>query len=764
MKMENETENMLGMLVSGMEEQYATAESDLIALLNEVDPGTLLITGMAKMLSGPEGETSEAFGTNPVLVELLAFYALSSSSENDKRSLTPMDLFNCIDLLNKLLNAKSFRGMGGSGENLDSSPTDFLEMYSDVVRGNAFPEQTAGKILQIQGRFDNWFKAKVGVSPSRAIDIFYCCIGHAEDRLNETLDSVRNYANTEIANWNSDNKSIEAIVDGESLTIQTETREDALAYLGMTKFIEKTSELYPVRLADLPLVPVVTLEEEESLKELISVSSITFDKITGQEDIRKYPLYTFEDGRCALSSLSSALDYLWEAFEAVAKSDQSFYDRRYQKFKAKWVEDKTVELLKRIIPHHLVYKTLDYPDRSRGGVSTTELDIAVVWEPFIILIEVKAKQFRFESQTGDAGRLRTDIRANVEDAHKQALRALEYINSSESVDFVERASERVLTINKGETYKIFPISLTLHSLQTLPIQLDKTKELGLFQNGDFPFSICLSDLDLITRTCQTPDVLLHYIEKRLLLVNDSEEDYLGDEIDLFSAYLDTRLHRNNYISPDQQVTGIMMSGYSEEFERLLMYDRGDLAEQPDIKLRVSDEIEYILGRLRRRNDSDSRFIAFALLELEDSLLDAISQAISDLRTRNIPDSIHRRATFGNNELSVSIVASNRVSTSTLAEKTRQRVIVEKYRRRHDKGIGIGLVSHNGRVKLDTVVYMEFEWANDDDVEHLIEEEVPFRLDPSTKIPNVNEPCFCGSGKKYKKCCRRKVEENKWKLS
>lgn len=761
--MESENENLLGLLVNSMKEQYETSESDLISLLNEVDPETLLITVIAKLLSGPEGKTGESYGTNPVLVELLAFYALSSNSANEKRSITPMDLINCIEFLKKLISAKSFKGMGESGEGLGRSPTDFLKMYSDVVRGNAFPEQTAGKISLIQGRFDNWFKSKIGITPSRAIDTFYACVGHAEDKLNEILNNVRNYADREIAKWNADDKTIEVEVDGNSLTIQTETREDALIYLGMTKFIEQTVELYPVRLNELPLEPVLSVEEEQSLKDLISVSSATFDRISDQGDIRKYPLYVFEDGSCALSSLSNAFDYLWEAFESVAKSDQSFYDSRYQKFKSKWVECQTVELLKRIIPHDFIYQTLDYPDLSRGGDSTTELDIAVVWEPFILLIEVKAKQFRFESQTGDAGRLRSDIRANVEDAHKQALRALEYINSEESVDFVERSTGRVLTVNKREVYKVFPISLTLHSLQTLPIQLDKMKELGLFQDGNFPFSICLSDLDLITRTCQTPDVLLHFVEKRLLLLNESDEEYLGDELDLFSAYLDTRLHRNNYISPDQQVTGIMMSGYSEVFDRLIMYDRGELAEKPNIRLKVSDEIEYILRCLRRRNDSDSRFIAFALLELEDNLLESISQAIGDIRTRDIPDSIHRRVTFSNDHLAVSIVASNLAATATLADKTRQRVVIEKYRRRHDKGIGIGLISQNGRIKLDTVVYMEFQWENDDAVEQLIEDEVAFRPDPSTTMPRVNDPCFCGSGKKYKKCCRRKVEENKWKL-
>jgi len=45
---------------------------------------------------------------------------------------------------------------------------------------------------------------------------------------------------------------------------------------------------------------------------------------------------------------------------------------------------------------------------------------------------------------------------------------------------------------------------------------------------------------------------------------------------------------------------------------------------------------------------------------------------------------------------------------------------------------------------------EYKWEYDADVEKLIEDEVPFWPDPSMKMPGVNAPCFCGSGKKYKK--------------
>jgi hypothetical protein len=67
-----------------------------------------------------------------------------------------------------------------------------------------------------------------------------------------------------------------------------------------------------------------------------------------------------------------------------------------------------------------------------------ELDAAVVWGPFLLLIEAKAKQFRLAGPLGDVGRLRTDLKRNVEEAFDQALRAWQYIETTELPVFKER--------------------------------------------------------------------------------------------------------------------------------------------------------------------------------------------------------------------------------------------------------------------------------------------------------------------------------------
>ena len=154
----------------------------------------------------------------------------------------------------------------------------------------------------------------------------------------------------------------------------------------------------------------------------------------------------------------------------------------------------------------------------------------------------------------------------------------------------EKLAENFMFTKRPESRKLYPVSLSLLLLGGISTRLKETDELGLFKNGVFPFSICIADLDLITKVNITPDIFLHYIEKRLDILN-AEAEWGGDEIDLFAAYLDCRLNIKNLpISGDDKFNNIMFSGYSDCFDRLTMYERGDITEKPNISPSLPESI------------------------------------------------------------------------------------------------------------------------------------------------------------------------------
>ena len=194
-----------------------------------------------------------------------------------------------------------------------------------------------------------------------------------------------------------------------------------------------------------------------------------------------------------------------------------FYDTRYQRHAANWLEERVVGYLRRLFPDGDIYKTLDYPDPLQEPGATAELDAAVVWGPFLLLVEAKAKQFRLAGQLGDVGRLRTDLKQNVEEAFDQALRARKYIETTELPVFKERETDRQLVLNKVRFRRVYLLTVSLHGLATLTTRLAALEPLGLFKGNEYPFAISEGDLEILAELCPGPEVFLHYVEKRIAL-------------------------------------------------------------------------------------------------------------------------------------------------------------------------------------------------------------------------------------------------------
>ncbi len=53
-----------------------------------------------------------------------------------------------------------------------------------------------------------------------------------------------------------------------------------------------------------------------------------------------------------------------------------------------WLENKTGEVFQKIIPQNYVYKNLIYDDPTKNDGSTAELDYAIYYDRFLILIDL----------------------------------------------------------------------------------------------------------------------------------------------------------------------------------------------------------------------------------------------------------------------------------------------------------------------------------------------------------------------------------------
>jgi len=304
---------------------------------------------------------------------------------------------------------------------------------------------------------------------------------------------------------------------------------------------------------------------------------------------------------------------------------------------------------------------------------------------------------------------------------------------------------------------MYLITVSQHLLAGLATRLSMFKDLGLFRSEEYPFSISIADLETVTHFCDGPDVFLHYIEKRLATQRESLE-ILADELDFFGAYLQTRLQPARLWDREGvKPTGVWLYGFSAQFDDWVAYNRGDLSTPPSIELEIPIEIKQILEELRKRDDYASRWISFALLDMPDSMLDQIAKNLSDLRTATLTSGMFRRWTYGEGETVVSLIGSLDLSPRLLARRTEIRAVIEKYRHKAVKSIGLGVMVKDSSKPFHCATWVEGPWEYDAEMEKIMQDEPPFVPAPGTKLPGRNDPCLCGSGKKFKKCCLPKIE-------
>jgi hypothetical protein len=376
----------------------------------------------------------------------------------------------------------------------------------------------------------------------------------------------------------------------------------------------------------------------------------------------------------------------------------------------------------------------------------------------LILVEVKAAQFRFESQLGDLGRLRSDLQDNILDAFEQARRAASYIQSTADADFTEKASGRILHVQRDKIQRLYMMTVSLHHLAGLATRLASLRPFGFFKDGEYPWALSVADLDILTQFCAGPDVFLHYAERRLAVQKETV-DIHADELDLFGAYLQTRLQAERIWERGRKRPNfVTLMGFQEQFDAVMEYRRGHREQAPQVCLKIPPEIAKILEELRNYdNDENARWIAFCLLTLSDAALAAVARMFIEVLGKRVTPGKFIFTVHSDSNIVISLTATSGLPAEMLNQAVSRRTALEKYRRKASKSIGFGVLLSESSKPFDCIVWAEEPWSYNSDLERIIRDEPAIVPIEGSKLPGRNDPCVCGSGRKFKKCCQPKIE-------
>jgi len=464
-----------------------------------------------------------------------------------------------------------------------------------TIRGSSFPEHGRDLALEVFRPHNGWLVGAYGFTIEDVLQVGQIVIRLMARKRNE-LGRAGEAAGNELMAAGFSQRT-EAIARGAMAIIATWEA-------GVRSATTVTAEEVAASKGAPPLDRVQSVLDHLS----VEVGSLGADQYRGLFDetpLRIKPFLKFNDDYILTMPGAIGRDSPVLFEDALISGKPSFSQQR-----AKTLDQLAIRHLSSLLPGATAITNVFYEGN--------ELDGLVLFADVVLIVEGKGSALSVQGQRGDVRRLKRDIEDAVEDAWKQGARARDYILRQGDSVFADQTGKEVIRIPSGAVSAAFVVNPTLHDLAGHASQLGRLRSLGLFSGQEFPWSVYINDLRVISETCDNAAVFLHYLtwRNRLPLGTDVE---VMDEIDLWSAYLNCE--RFGVLHDGGKV---MVANSSTDFDAY--YDglagRGPKAKRPHKFL--PEPVKGFVDRLAEEKPHGWREATGACLDLSIPELAAVS--------------------------------------------------------------------------------------------------------------------------------------------
>jgi len=397
-----------------------------------------------------------------------------------------------------------------------------------------------------------------------------------------------------------------------------------------------------------------------------------------------------------------------EFLEDEKKNDIKIWNR-YVTEKTNYVEDRSEEYLSRLFPKDSIHRNLHYD--LEGNPDT---DLLIPFDDKLFIIEAKSGDLTDSAKRGSVIRLEKDLKKLTEEAYQQGKRVRNYVNSVENAIFRDEKGNIKLEIKRESgNIKCFLINVTLEPLMSLGTQLKKLRALGLFKDDEYPWTIDLFELDIITRHVLSPTIFIHYLERRLDA--QIEDNFLGaDELAYFSWYLQIG---NFYSFPikDDKTDAIGLSGeLVEPFN-----DHYSYGKDPP-KLKIEPELLEMIKSLELLRDKGYSNVTSILLDLDHTTRELLLNKIQNTINKTLKDGKRHDTLIVYPILKIGITFLSFPKHDDLKENLVEYCMIQKYEAKVDRWLGIGRDTSDPSWHISEFVFLQYPWKEDPEMERKME--------------------------------------------
>lgn len=428
--------------------------------------------------------------------------------------------------------------------------------------------------------------------------------------------------------------------------------------------------------------------------------------------------------------------------------DDKEYKNQAMEHRGRFAENFTHARLSAVFGATNVFKNVNIVKSSNV---VGEIDVLVIFAGYVVLVQAKAKKLTIEARKGNDNVLRDDFKKAVQDSYDQAFACAEFL-LDEACELVTEDGGRIRF--DRDIRSIYPLCVVSDHYPALGFQARQFLSFSTTEIITAPLVMDVFLADVLAEMLASPLHFLSYIRRR---IQYGDRIFVSHELTALSYHL----KQNMWIDEDSSMMHVGDDVCADLDVAMLVRREGlpGAATPAGVLTKFSEgTVGQLISHIENMPDACAIEFGFLLLSLSGETVDNINSGVNELRSLGVKDKKRHDLTIfiGKGRVGLTIHCSDS-SDEAAAQALRAHCAKRKYIHKSDVWYGV-CVSTSAEIARFILVRND-PWVYSAEMDQVVKGmpvmQRHVRLgDMHIKARKVgrNEPCICGSGKKFKKCC------------
>lgn len=533
------------------------------------------------------------------------------------------------------------------------------------------------------------------------------------------------------------------------LFFEYEPESDDFKEEGWKSFYKALIELFTIRKSDFNSYTTIDAFMNNFSNVPGEDNNLQFKTVGNYNVINSHPIVKLDEDKYFIPSIFLLFEAIYEnPFYWMWLEDKSYQGQLSQN-RGKVGEEITHKFLSKVFGEERTFKSVLVAGKK--GETITDIDVLCLLGNKAICVQVKSKKLTEVARSGNDTQLNKDFQGAVQDAYEQGLVSRNELLKRDATFLTEDGL--ILEIPE-DIDEVYIVCVTTENYPSLTHQAHVMLEKEA--TNPYPLVITVFDLDLLAHYLEDPFEFLYYVRQRTTLMEYFKAD---EEIVFLGYHLTEKLWKTpntDWHAINTSVGRIIDRNYYPLKAGLNVSDEGDILanKKPDVNFQKLCEC------LMNTNSGKRVDLIFNLFNYSEEARHNLAKHILLTKQKTINDGKpHNISMPPDNRYAPRVVLTYHCENSDNLTELKENLCRvgkrRKYISRGDIWIGLGSLKNSPKM-IDVAYFIEENWSYDEDMEN----EIASTNNRKPKVINFstnrkimrNDPCICGSEKKYKKCC------------